>query len=130
MNEEDIEPWTKEDMEAMLVAGYTPEYVSLMKWVVIHKHYMMTEILEYSWLNGATCALCHFHYDADQYDDDNEACNGCTLYEQMGITCNDEGHPYIPARFGRIDDIISSMESMIVELVKLVAKHGVRVKQL
>lgn len=119
---DDYEPWSKEDMEAMLAAGYTPEYVSLVKWVILHKHYVVTKCMAMSWLNGSNCSLCSKYCNhADT------SCDECTLYNQMGMTCNHEDHPYVSVRWGSVDDLIPNMVEMIKQLTILVVKHGVMI---
>jgi len=122
ISSDDYEPWTKDEMITMLKAGYTPEYVSLIKWIKIHNHYITTQSLDYSWLNGNTCALCHIYYKG--WLEDEDQCKNCTLYHQMGITCNNEDHPYIS--FGNCKNLEPTMVEMIKQLTKLVVTHGVK----
>lgn len=127
--DDEYEPWTKSDMELMLELGYTPEYVSLTKWIVIHKHYIVTQDLNYAWLNGNTCALCDKYYNHMDSIDDDTSCGECTLYKHMGIVCNNDEHPYSDVRWGSIDDLIPNMVEIIKQLTILVAKHGVMIDE-
>ena len=115
----------RERMLTMLKEGYTPEYVSLIKWVELRRETMHGTYYNASDIGSSTCALCEVV---------NPVTNGCgncslkqILNEAAGYSCTSPWRK-VNLCSNRIC-LMACMTNMINYLQVLVAIYGVMIDE-
>lgn len=115
----------REQMIELLHEGYTPEYVSLLKWLELRRNIMNGVLINRSDISSVTCAMCKVHYGY------KNNCTCCSMSKHF-IECNIQS-----SMWGQINYKINSTKlpvplhlitQMVNQLQFLVAESGVRNK--
>lgn len=143
----------KEEMIKMLDDGYTPEYVSLQKWLQIRRKWMAVDIskkeefrrnltfstfsvgtLMLQWHIGdiysETCALCKVNRKLGSLN--TIKCGDCSLH-QLGVSLKWNwmggcgiGSPWQRLSAGSFPSILTNMTNMVNNLQLLVCMYGIK----
>ena len=107
----------RERMLEMLEEGYTPEYISLVKWKDVRQSIMNNGTC--GCINSWTCALCYT-------TDTTCGCNLCSLYQLVGSSCASRLSPWHKVLWSNKNNLLMNVTNMVNYLQVLVAIHGVR----
>ena len=108
----------RERMLEMLEEGYTPEYVSLVKWRDVRRSVMNNGPC--GCINSDTCALC-------EVTDTVNSCEFCTLYQLTKCSCGVRGSPWHKVLWSNKNNVLTNVTNMVNYLQVLVAMYGVKV---
>jgi|LGOV01.1.fsa_nt_gb hypothetical protein len=107
----------RERMLVMLKEGYTPEYVSLVKWRDVRRSIMANRTC--GSINSETCALC-------EATDTTCGCRLCTLNQLVSSPCGIRGSPWHKVLWSNRNNLLTNVTNMINYLQVLVAIYGVK----
>lgn len=65
----------------LLDKGYTPEYISLLKWLELRRQVMKGELVDREDIGALTCAMCK------EYNTFENNCDDCTMVKHF-VNCN------------------------------------------
>lgn len=112
----------REQMLKLLDDGYTPEYISLLKWLELRRRVLNSGRINRSDIGSSTCAMCK------EYRSGWPECDNCTM------SCHFDSceHPSIWQKINRCIPASSAQElhlltQMVNQLQFLVAVYGMYV---
>lgn len=109
-------------MNDMLAEGYTPEYVSLVKWRELRKEVLNGNIFISGSIGSSTCALCKVN------DPTTNGCNDCSLSKLLDTSA---GYSCVKP-WRRVNEcrhnihLLGAITNMVNHLQLLVAIYGVK----
>lgn len=113
----------REQMIKLLDGGYTPEYISLLKWLELRRQVMNGCLINRDDIDSLTCAMCK------EYNTFKDDCECCTMSKHF-IFCD-----FQTSIWKRINNIVLTekpvplhlLTQMVNQLLFLVAVYGVHV---
>lgn len=105
----------------LLDKGYTPEYISLLKWLELRRQVMKGELIDRDDIGSLTCAMCK------EYNTFADDCKNCTMVIHF-VNCNLESiwkriNSIVLAKFPVPLHLITQMVNQLQFLVAVYGKY-------